>query len=45
MWFAYPIDSEEKFINTVEPSFKQLEYLVEKPCNIGAQVIIPLEIR
>ena len=41
MCFTYPIDSKEKFINTVEPSFEQLEYLMDEACNIGAQVIIP----
>ena len=41
MCFTYPIDSKEKFKNTIEPSFEQLKYLIEESCKIGAQVIIP----
>ena len=41
MCFTYPIDSQEKFKNTAEPSFEQLEYLMDEACKIGAQVIIP----
>ena len=30
MCFTYPIDSKEKFKNTIEPSFKELERLMEE---------------
>ncbi|MBD3308947.1 radical SAM protein [candidate division KSB3 bacterium] len=41
MCFVYPADKKEKIKNTPEPTYDQLEYLIEESCKLGAQVIIP----
>ncbi|KMP11021.1 hypothetical protein UR09_04580 [Candidatus Nitromaritima sp. SCGC AAA799-A02] len=41
MCFTYPIDSKDKMKHSPEPTFQQLEYLIEESCKMGAQVIIP----
>ncbi|MBU0477564.1 radical SAM protein [bacterium] len=41
MCFVYPLDKKEKIANTKEPTFEQLEYLIDESCKLGAQVIVP----
>lgn len=41
MCFTYPIESKDKIKNTSEPTFDQIEYLIDESCKLGAQVIIP----
>lgn len=41
MCFTYPINSKEKMVGHKEPTFEQLEFLIDESCKLGAQVIIP----
>ncbi len=41
MCFVYPVDHEEKVRRSIEPSFEQLEDLIQQACDLGTQVIIP----
>lgn len=41
MCFVYPLDKKDKLLSSKEPTFEELEYLIDESCKLGAQVIIP----
>jgi MoaA/NifB/PqqE/SkfB family radical SAM enzyme len=41
MCFVYPLDKREKMKRAKEPTFEELEDLIDQSCRLGAQVIVP----